>query len=187
MILGGDELGRTQGGNNNAYCQDGPLSWFDWEGADTDFLDWCRRLCSMRRAHPVFRRRRWFQRHAIRGTTEIVWLRPDGQPMSDHDWENGYAKAVGVLLDGEAISTPDRFGGRVVDDTFYVMFNASEIDLPWTLPSKSRPPARHGEPWLVQLDTSLNGAVGSEVLADATLTVLQRSIVVLRSPRSTGT
>ena len=75
--------------------------------------------------------------------------------MSDDDWENGYAKAVGVLLDGEAIPTPDRFGGRVVDDTFFVMLNASEIDLPWTLPSKLRPAARHGDPWIVQLDTSL--------------------------------
>ena len=148
MILGGDELGRTQAGNNNAYCQDGPLSWFDWEGADEEFLAWCQALIRLRRAHPVFRRRRWFQRHPIRDTTEIVWLRPDGQSMSDNDWENGYAKAVGVLLDGDAISTPDRFGGRVIDDTFYVMLNASELDLPWTLPSKLRPAARHGEPWV---------------------------------------
>ena len=102
--------------------------------------------------------------------------------MSDNDWENGYAKAVGVLLDGEAISTPDRFGGRVVDDTFYVMFNASELDLPWTLPSKLRAAARHGEPWVVQLDTSLTHDTGAAVLADTAFTVLQRSIVVLRSP-----
>ena len=113
MILGGDELGRTQAGNNNAYCQDGPISWFDWEAADTEFLTWCRDLIKLRRDHPVFRRRRWFQRHRIRGSQEIAWLRPDGEPMSDNDWENGYARAIGVLLDGEAISTPDRFGGRV--------------------------------------------------------------------------
>ncbi len=103
--------------------------------------------------------------------TEIDWLRPDGQSMSDNDWENGYAKAIGVLLDGEAISTPDRFGGRVVDDTFYVMFNASELDLPWTLPSKLRAAARHGEPWVVQLDTSLTHDTGAEVPADTALTV----------------
>ena len=187
MILGGDELGRTQAGNNNAYCQDGPLSWFDWAGADTEFLTWCQALIRLRRAHPVFRRRRWFQRHAIRGTTEIVWLRPDGNSMSDNDWEDGYAKAVGVLLDGEAIATPDRFGGRVVDDTFYLMLNASELDLPWALPSRLRRTAHHRQPWVVQLDTSLTHTAGSDVPPDASLTVLQRSIVVLRSPRSSAT
>ena len=134
----------------------------------------------------MFRRRRWFHHHPIRGTTEIAWLRPDGQPMSDSDWDNGYAKAVGVLLDGEAISTPDRFGGRVVDDTFYVMLNASELDLSWVLPSKTRRAARHGLPWTVQLDTALSHQRGSAVSADATLTLLHRSIVVLRSPRPDG-
>ena len=132
----------------------------------------------------MFRRRRWFQRHAIRGTTEIAWLRPDGKAMSDNDWDNGYAKAVGVLLDGDTISTRDRFGGRVVDDTFYVMLNASELDLPWTLPARSRPGSRRLGPWKVQLDTALVQEPEAEVASDTTLTLLQRSIVVLRSPRS---
>ena len=184
MMLGGDELGRTQRGNNNAYCQDNEISWFDWEHADTEFLEWCRTLIGLRKAHHVFRRRRWFQRHAIRDTAEIVWLRPDGQPMSATDWATGYTKAIGVLLDGEAISTPDRLGGRVVDDTFYIMLNASELDLPWTLPSKLRPESRQGDPWSVQLDTALALETRSEVPADATVTLVQRSILVLRSARS---
>jgi glycogen operon protein len=184
MILGGDELGRTQQGNNNASCQDNPISWFDWTHADLEFLDWCRALVELRRHHPVFRRRRWFQHHAIRRTAEIIWLRPDGKAMSDDDWATGYARAIGVLLDGEAISTPDRFGGRVVDDTFYVVINASELDLLWTLPSKRRRASRRGDPWAVALDTSLANAPGTPVASDATLTVIHRSIVVLRSARS---
>ena len=162
MILGGDELGRTQGGNNNAYCQD---------GADLVVRLGARRP-RVPRVVPAADRPApgppGVPPPAVvpapspsGAPTEIAWLRPDGQPMSDSDWDNGYAKAVGVLLDGEAISTPDRFGGRVVDDTFYVMLNASELDLPWALPSKS---ASGGHataiPWTVQLDTSLTHAAG---------------------------
>jgi glycogen operon protein len=113
-----------------------------------------------------------------------MWLRPDGKAMSEHDWANGYARAIGVLLDGEAISTPDRFGGRVVDDTFYVVLNASELDLPWTLPSKRRRAARRADPWAVELDTSLTHEPASSLASDTTLTVIQRSVVVLRSARS---
>jgi len=177
MILGGDELGRTQQGNNNAYCQDNELSWYGWADVDDDFLAWCRRLTALRKAHPVFRRRRWFQGHAIRGTEEIYWVRPDGKAMSDLDWDNGYAKSVGVLLNGSAIATPDTYGGRVVDDSFLMLFNASEIDLAWTLPAGVWP-----HPWMVELDTAAQLATGTEFLADEAVTVQQRSLVVLRSP-----
>ena len=134
MLLGGDELGRTQQGNNNAYCQDNEISWYDWADADPAFTEWCRTLVALRRDHPVFRRRRWFQGHPIRGTEEVLWLRPDGVAMTDNDWDNGYAKSLGVLLDGEAITTADAYGGRVTDDSYLVLLNASELDLPWELP-----------------------------------------------------
>jgi len=177
MILGGDELGRTQQGNNNAYCQDNAISWFDWEHVDEDFVAFCRTLTALRARHPVFRRRRWFQGHAIRGTEEISWLRSDGAAMSDNDWDNGFAKSVGVLLDGDAIATPDPFGTRVVDDTFLLLFNASELDLPWTLPA-----ALGQRDWVVELDTATVLAPGSPVAADAAVTVIQRSLLVVRSP-----
>jgi glycogen operon protein len=176
MILGGDELGRTQQGNNNAYCQDNEISWFDWDDVDEEFVEFCRTLTSLRAAHPVFRRRRWFQGHAIRGTEEIYWVRPDGAAMSDNDWDNGYAKSVGVLLNGQAIATPDTFGGRVTDDSFLLLFNASELDLPWTLPSKVW---RH--PWVVELDTSVSTARGTTLTSKAVVTLPQRSLLVLRS------
>ena len=181
MILGGDELKARRAATTTPTARTARPR-FDWRRPPVPRL--VQDLIGLRRAHPVFRRRRWFHHHPIRGTTEIAWLRPDGQPMSDSDWDNGYAKAVGVLLDGEAISTPDRFGGRVVDDTFYVMLNASELDLSWVPPSKARRAARHG---------LLDGAAGhravhqpGSVSADAALTLLHRSIVVLRSPRPDG-
>jgi isoamylase len=187
MILGGDELGRTQRGNNNAYCQDNELSWFDWEQADAAFVEWCRSVIALRRNNHVFRRRRWFQGHPIRGTEEVTWLRPDGLAMSDNDWDNGYARSLGVLLNGSAISTPDAFGGRVVDDSFLLLFNASELDLPWTLPADSLWAAPN--PWTVELDTALGLVPGTEYGADSpsdsgagsTVPLRQRSVVVLRS------
>jgi glycogen operon protein len=182
MLLGGDELGRTQRGNNNAYCQDSELSWYDWQHVDTEFVEWCRSLTALRKAHPVFRRRRWFQRHAIRGTEEVHWVRPDGESMDDDDWDNGYARSVGVLFNGEAISTPDAQGGRVVDDSFLLLFNASEIDLPWRLPQGVWP-----RPWTVELDTSQALAAGTPFEADGTVEMVTRSMVVLRSaPMTTG-
>jgi len=176
MILGGDEIGRTQGGNNNPYCQDNEISWFDWESLDAEFLDFCRRVTALRTAHPVFRRRRWYQGQAIRGTEDLVWLRPDGEPMSDHDWNQGFARAVGVYFNGHAMATTDAFGGRVVDDDFLVLFNASELDLPWTIPSTERAAV-----WTVELDTADELAAGVTVKPAETLPLLQRSILVLRA------
>ena len=179
MILGGDELGRTQQGNNNAYCQDNELSWYDWDHVDADFVEWCHAVIALRRANHVFRRRRWFQGHPIRGTEEVLWLRPDGVAMTDNDWDNGYAKSVGVLLNGSAISTPDAFGGRVVDDSFLLLFNASELDLTWTLPPDSLWAAPN--PWIIELDSARVLTPGAEFAPGATVPLLQRSSVVLRS------
>ncbi len=176
MILGGDEIGRTQGGNNNAYCQDSEISWFDWDAVDKDFCEFCRQVTALRRNHPVFRRRRWFQGQRIRDTEDLAWLRPDAEPMSEEDWEAGHARAVGVFINGQAIPATDAFGARIVDDSFLVLFNASELDLPWTLPDGSRAAA-----WEVELDTSLDQPGGTRVEAGATIPVRQRSTVVLRA------
>ncbi len=180
MLLGGDELGRSQGGNNNAYCQDNEISWYDWSDVDEEFLDWTSRLVAFRSAHPVFRRRRWFQGRRIRGIEDMAWFRPDGDEMSDDDWETGYARSVGVFVNGESIQTTDPFGGRIIDDTFLVIFNASGQDLDWVLPGP-----RWGARWIVDLDTEDPGVGATDrpslgVEAGGNLAVVNRSLLVLR-------
>jgi glycogen operon protein len=167
-------------GNNNAYCQDNEISWYDWIGADTEFLDWVRRMVAYRAAHPIFRRRRWFQGRRIRGMDDMVWFRNDGIEMTDDDWDNGYARSVGVYMNGDAIQSTDLFGERMTDDTFFVVFNASELDLPWTLPTTIA--ARR---WTVDLDTAEPRAGtpyrrARVVAAGATIDVESRSVLVLR-------
>ncbi|HUG39400.1 MAG TPA: glycogen debranching protein GlgX [Longimicrobiales bacterium] len=185
MLLGGDEMGRTQEGNNNAYCQDNELSWFDWEGADRDLVEFTRRLIRFRRAHPVLRRRRWFQGQPIRGVDDIAWLRPDGEEMEDADWETGHASAIGVFLNGIGIMVPDERGRRVRDDSFLVLMNADGEALGWKLPEE-----RYGQAWVVCLDTT-DGTVeehreqarGEEVGPGRVVETEGRSVVVLRRVR----
>jgi isoamylase len=152
MILGGDEMGRTQGGNNNAYCQDNEVSWFDWSLKDenADLVALTARLAEFRREHPVFHRRRWFQGRPIHGTdvTDIGWFAPDGSTMTEEDWDSGFAKSVGMFLNGDAIPDPDARGERVVDDSFLVLFNAHYETLPFTVPDRG-----WGDHWVVVLDT----------------------------------
>ena len=154
MLLGGDEIGRTQQGNNNSYCQDNEISWVDWDRArDYDvLLDFTKRLTALRREHPVFRRRRWFQGRALHGSdvTDIGWYRPDGQPMSEDDWEKGFAKAVAVFLNGEAIEARDSRGERVVGESFFLLLNAHHEPLAFTVPDLGA-----GDRWEVVIDTAL--------------------------------
>jgi isoamylase len=151
MLLGGDEIGRTQRGNNNAYCQDNEISWYDWEHADHDLLQFTHRLISFRHRHPVFCRRRWFQGRRIHGTEvgDIGWFTTAGVEMSDDDWRAGFAKSLGVFLNGRAIPTLNERGEPVTDDSFYVMFNAHHEPLEFTMPE-----AKWGEEWTVILDTA---------------------------------
>jgi isoamylase len=159
MLLGGDELGRTQQGNNNAYCQDSSLSWYDWANVDEHLLEWTRQLISLRRAHPVFRRRRFFQGHPVRGTPtstrlpDIAWFRPDGKEMTDSDWDVGYAKSLGVFLNGLALPDPDIHGRPIVDDSFYLILNAWDQEINFSLPG-----SRWASAWRAVLDTSYETA-----------------------------
>jgi isoamylase len=151
MLLGGDEIGRTQNGNNNAYCQDNEISWFNWESADKDLLEFTRGLIQIRRKHPVFHRRRWFQGRPIHGEkiTDIGWFTPDGIQMAEEHWDKGFAKALGVFLNGDGIDSPDARGERVVDDSFYVLFNAHHELLRFVLPKGG-----WGQTWSIILDTN---------------------------------
>jgi glycogen operon protein len=150
MLLGGDEIGRTQQGNNNAYCQDNAISWFDWEQMDDELCAFVSRLIHFRRDHPVFQRRRWFLGRPLRGTgvSDIGWFKPDGQEMSDHDWQTGYARTIGVFLNGRAIPTPDDRGEPITDDTFFILFNAHFEPISFRLP-----PRAWGERWALVIDT----------------------------------
>ncbi|MDQ3737563.1 MAG: glycogen debranching protein GlgX [Actinomycetota bacterium] len=177
MILGGDEIGRTQGGNNNAYCQDNEVSWFDWEHPDDEFLEWCQQVVKLRRDHPVFRRRRWFQGRKIRGIEDMIWFRPDGAEMSDDDW-NDEGGTVGVYVNGASITTPDAYGERIVDDSFYLIFNAGDADRRWTLPGP-----QWGKQWVVDLDTADAIAAETQFAPGDEVAVPDRSLLVLHAPR----
>ncbi len=173
MLLAGDEMGRTQRGNNNAYCQDGEISWVDWaaageaaaagvparrrgpvaQGRNQALLEFVRGLVQLRADHPVFRRRRFFQGLDIRGVPghlrDIAWFTPVGQEMTDADWQAGSAKSLAVFLNGDAISEPDWRGQPIRNHSFLLLFNASELDLEFTLP-----PPRYGALWSKILDTA---------------------------------
>ena len=161
MLLGGDEIGRTQRGNNNAYCQDNELSWYDWGHVDEPLLATTRALIALRRAHPAFRRRRWFQGRPIRGTVDIGWYRPDGKEMDDADWESGFARSVAVFLNGEAVPDRDERGRHITDDWFFVVLNAHDEAIDWTVPT-------HGvRRWEVLADTAEAEEDGTFDLAGA--------------------
>jgi glycogen operon protein len=178
MILAGDELGRSQGGNNNAYCQDNDISWLHWEGADDELLEFVRQLVALRRSHPVFRRRRWFQGRAIHGTdvTDIAWFTPDGQQMSEESWGVGFAKSLGVFLNGEGLGSFDAEGNPVVDDSFCILFNAHHEPLSFVLPD-----GPWGKRWLQLLDTRepLMRDVGPHE-AGSRIELAGRSLMLLR-------
>jgi isoamylase len=151
MICGGDEIGRTQHGNNNAYCQDNEVSWYDWENADAELLAFVSRIVQFRHEHPNFQRRRWFVGRALRGAdvTDIAWFKPDGEPMTDEDWHAGFARTLGVFLNGKAIPTPDAHGDPIVDDSFYILFNAHGEAIRFTLPT-----CGWGDRWVKAIDTN---------------------------------
>ena len=151
MLLSGDELGRTQGGNNNAYCQDNEISWIDWESADQDLLYFTLSLLAFRRAHPVFRRRRWFQGQPLHGrdTRDIAWFTPGGVEMSERDWSVGFAKSLMMFLNGKAIPSRGSRGEAIVDDTFLLCFNAHYETMPFTAPD-----VVYGDRWIRVIDTA---------------------------------
>src|SRR5690606_34293659 len=154
MLSHGDELGRTQRGNNNAYCQDNELSWIDWrlDAEQRDLLDFTRRLIALRAAHPVLRRRRLFPgetvRHAGRPLPDLVWLLPNAGEMTDDAWRRSDARSVGVFLNGDAIAERDPRGRRLVDDSFLLLLNSH-----WEPVGFRLPPKAYGERWTALIDT----------------------------------
>jgi glycogen operon protein len=185
MLVAGDELGRTQRGNNNAYCQDNELSWVDWAHVDEPLLEFTRELLAFRQAHPVFRRRGFFQGHSIRGHElgDIGWFRPDGEEMSDRDWKTWFAKSLGIFLNGLGIPYPDAHGQRVEDSSFYVLMNAHHEPITYRLPP------RLAGCWRQVLSTAGDDpwAHGVTCVPGHPLEVTARSILVLeRAERGAG-
>src|SRR6185436_9693694 len=154
LLLAGDEMGRTQHGNNNAYCQDSELSWVDWQlDADArELLEFTRRLIALRNAHPLFRRRTWLRGRAEHGPElkDVVWLNYEGKEMTEAEWNRSSARCLGVLLSGRGLSERDERGAPVVDSDLLLLLNANAEEVPFPLPSGR---------WSVLLDT---GAQSSE-------------------------
>jgi glycogen operon protein len=151
MLLAGDEMGRTQQGNNNAYCHDSELSWIDWANQDEALFAFTRRLVALRRAHPVFRRRRWLVGRPFQEghREDIAWFRPNGIKMREADWHRNGIASLGVFLNGHGIPTPDKHGERIIDATFYFLLNAHHEPAEFQLPRR-----RWGTKWTLEFDTA---------------------------------
>jgi glycogen operon protein len=196
MLLAGDELGRTQGGNNNAYCQDNEVSWVDWDlaGSQAAALEFTCELAAFRREHPVFRRRRFFRGRPDGGDSlaDIAWLTPSGREMADQDWNTPYARAMMVFLNGDAITEPGPRGEPVRDDTFLILLSAHHEPVTFTLPG-----TKFGRRWSVALDTAAGRAAegsgtehqpgGQIVRAGHSMMALRRTDPARTPPALAGT
>jgi len=185
MISHGDELGRTQGGNNNGYCQDNEITWIDWESADTELTAFIGGVAAIRTAHPVFRRRRFFTGRPVRArgsqdVPDVAFFTPSGSEMTDEDWNTAFGKSVAVYLNGQGIPDLDERGQRVVDDSFVLCFNAHHDAIEFTLP-----PEQFGSGWQLVLDTASGLATveaeTTPLQVGATVTVEGRALTVFRT------
>jgi isoamylase len=180
MLLAGDEIGHTQHGNNNAYCQDNEISWIDWDlkPEDCDLLAVARRLIALRKNHPVLHRRNFFQGRAIKGAgiKDILWLKPDGKEMTDEEWNQEFARCLGWLLAGEALNELDERGQPVRDESFLVLTNAHHEPIPFVLPGLAQ-----GLQWMTLVDTSSEPGAnpGCSHDGEATYTLEPRSLALL--------
>ena len=184
MLLGGDEFCRTQQGNNNSYCQDNEISWYNWEKCDEQFLTFTRDLIEFRIAHPVFRRRGWFLGRSIHGNAceDIEWYTPAGIPMGDEEWAQGHTKSLMAFLNGSGLGYTDARGNPVIDDSFLVLINAWHEQISFTMPQLKCEKGTEEIRWIRVLDTAVGGFTEDRVpcLPDEHLMVAGRSLVLLR-------
>jgi glycogen operon protein len=185
MMLGGDELDRTQKGNNNAYCQDNEVSWFDWTMTPEKerLLQFFTRMIRIRREHPIFHRRNFFQGRPIRGSDikDVIWLTPKGEEMTDAEWREAHARSLAVYLSGQGLSETDEKGRAVTDDTFLVLFNSHDEQVFFRLPEFPRA-AR----WLMLMDTAYEHGLarGGVTPGGGVYTAEARSIVLLQQQKA---
>jgi isoamylase len=181
MILHGDELGRTQDGNNNTYAQDSEISWVHWDRADTPLIEFTAAVAQLRKQHPTLRRARFFDGHPVRREAgeplpDIVWLTTDGGAMLPEDWDAGFGRALGVFLNGDGIRGRDARGQRITDLNFLIYFNAHDDVVEFTLPGID-----YADAWETVVDTAGEGADSEPVKATATIPIPAKAIVVLRA------
>ena len=181
MLLSGDERGRTQRGNNNAYCQDNEISWVDWDldQARKELLDFTRFVIRIFREHPVLQRRHFFQGRKIRGSEvkDLTWFRPDGREMGEEDWNNAEARCFGVLLSGDAIDEVDEEGNRITDDTLLILLNAYHEPVPFMVP-----PGQQNKAWELLFDTKEPASGKQTVPAGKEYRMEPRSLALLLLP-----
>jgi isoamylase len=180
MLVAGDEISRTQQGNNNAYCQDNEISWVNWSNADEELLAFTRKVIHLRKKHPAFCRRRWFQGQPIKGAglEDIAWFLHDGNEMSDEHWNEHFAKSLAVFLFGKGLHAVGQKGEQIIDDSFYVIFNAHHDSLEFTLP-----PQKYGKEWTKVLDTSTSLVEENEKYQPGDTIVAEgRSVILLCHP-----
>ena len=178
MLLAGDEWGRTQQGNNNAYCQDNEISWLNWAAVDEELLAFTKKIIGFRNEHPVFRRHNWFKGMPVKdkGLEDIAWFLPSGKEMDQHHWNEDFAKSLGIFLNGHGIHALGPRGQEIIDDSFYLIFNAYHDTLQYVLPAK-----KYGKKWQLEFATANNVELLKEVyLAHDKVVVESRSIIVLR-------
>jgi len=185
MMLGGDELGRTQQGNNNAYCQDNELSWFDWslDAGRVEFLEFARRVILLRRQHPVFSRRRYVRADTVtpEGLKEIIWLTPEGREMTDNDWNQEFARCLGVFLAGGAIERRGPRGQPIRDSNFLLLCNAHHEMIPFKVVE-----ALAGKHWATVLDTAADDPFGRRPLEGDSFPLPERSLVLFEEQGTAG-
>ncbi len=180
MLLHGDELGRTQQGNNNTYAHDSELTWVHWDTADAPLIEFTAALCRLRKEHPTFRRRNFFDGRPVRRRSgeripDIVWLRPDGSTMEPEDWDSPFGRAVGMFLNGDGIPGRSSRGERILDKHFLILFNAHDHEMEFVLP-----PAEYADKWEVVIDTAGELADSGDRHSGSVLAIDSKSLVVLR-------
>jgi isoamylase len=181
MLLAGDEMGRTQHGNNNAYAQDNEMSWLDWQMTPerSALLAFTQKLAALRREHPTFRRRDFFAgREVGEGLKDLIWLRPDGLEMTEAEWATDFARCLGTYLPGIALAGDDARGHPLADDDFLLLFNAHHEDMDFLIPDIG------AEPWQVVIDTSAEGGTpgAPAIQPGESYTMKCRAMAVLQRP-----
>ena len=183
MLVAGDEISRTQRGNNNAYCQDNEISWINWQEADTDLLRFTQKLIHLYKHHPSFSRRGWFQGRPIKGIglEDIAWFLPDGNEMTEENWNHDFAKSLGVYLNGQGIRSVGPKGEKITDDSFYIIFNAYHGPLDYKLPS-----VKYGPGWIKIIDTAedkITEENGESYQPEQVIKVQGRSVILLKQSK----
>jgi isoamylase len=179
MLVAGDEFGRTQQGNNNAYCQDNEISWLNWDKVDKDLLEFSQKVINLRHQHPVFRRQNWLSGKPIKGVgiEDVVWFLPEGDQMSEENFTCDYAKSLALYLNGRGIRYAGETGAQVIDDDFYLVFNAHHEALEYKLPSEE-----YGKKWIKVLDSDAENDEEEQFEASQMVNVAARSVVLFRNP-----